>query len=123
MAKYEPSALGESVPPHYRQQYQAEAPHYSEAFLLHGIDLLLEGERRQQYTRSPEIALEATLLKIALLPLALQSESLSSPTSPPPSSPSSPPSPKARTGITRTSVPQSLDEVKKKPLNLPNERN
>ncbi|MDW8134120.1 MAG: DNA polymerase III subunit gamma/tau [Bacteroidia bacterium] len=75
VAKYEPQALSESVPPHYRQRYIQESEAYSEAFLIHGIDLLLEGERRQQYSRSPEIVLETTLFKIALLPMALQAPS------------------------------------------------
>ncbi|MEN2993315.1 MAG: DNA polymerase III subunit gamma/tau [Bacteroidia bacterium] len=111
LARYQPQALMETLPPHYRERYRQEAGQYSEAFLLHSIDLLLEGERRQAYTRSPEIALETTLLKIALLPQVLNTElgAISqrpvsdSVTFPPPST-------SRRSG----EVVSSLEEVKKK---------
>ncbi|MCS7297847.1 MAG: DNA polymerase III subunit gamma/tau [Bacteroidia bacterium] len=98
LAKYQPHALGESVPPHYRQRYIEESTEYAEAFLLHAIDLLLEGERRLLYSRAPELVVETVLLKIALLPQALRLET------PAVLSPST----------TRTSVPRTLEEVKKK---------
>ncbi|MCS6790297.1 MAG: DNA polymerase III subunit gamma/tau [Bacteroidia bacterium] len=118
LAQYEPSALSEGIPPHYRQKYLETAPHYSEGFLLHAIDLLLEGERRQMYSRSPEIVLEATLLKIALLPQALSAPATASATSAPGSlatstrSASSPAS-------SRPQVPRSLEEAKKKSSKTP----
>ncbi|GIV22619.1 MAG: DNA polymerase III subunit gamma/tau [Bacteroidia bacterium] len=124
LAQYLPQALAEHIPPHYREKYTQQALAYSAAFLLHGIDILLEAERRQQYTRAPEIALEAALLKIALLPQALRPEAPPTSSTPSPSAkaPSSAtPSgsteakatPPARTS-TRPSLPRSLDEVKKK---------
>lgn len=118
LARYQPEVLGQAVPPHYQLRYREAATQYSEAFLLHGIDLLLEGERRQQYSRSPEIVLEATLLKLALLPMAFQGPStplpaqasegkrLSGPAAPPPDKPTAVPA--------RTQVPLSLEEAKKK---------
>lgn len=123
LAKYHPAALGESIPPHYRERYIQAAGSYSEAFLLHAIDLLLEGERRLGYTRSPEIALETTVLKIALLPQALEdavpmatpSGSATQMATPPPA-PTNPVAPASdpATRPARSSLPRSLDEVKKK---------
>ncbi|MCX8112241.1 MAG: DNA polymerase III subunit gamma/tau [Bacteroidia bacterium] len=114
LAKYQPSALGETIPPHYRQRYVEESSSYSEAFLLHAIDLILEGERRLGYTRSPEIALETTILKIALLPQALRLEDLRHAESPLPSLHT--PSGSRPTKVAeRPSIPRTLEEVKKKP--------
>ncbi|MCS7161932.1 MAG: DNA polymerase III subunit gamma/tau [Bacteroidia bacterium] len=111
LARYQPKALVETLPPHYRKRYQEEAGRYSEAFLLHSIDLLLEGERRQAYTRSPEIALETTLLKIALLPQVLNTEpGAISQKAVSDAVPSPPPSMGRRPG----GVARSLEEVKKK---------
>ncbi len=114
LARYEPKALQENLPPHYRKRYEEEAPQYAEAFLLHGIDLLLEAERRQTYSRAPEIALEVAVLKIALLPMALSEKK--GPESPPPSPAPSLPSARAASPSpsARPTVPRSLEEVKKK---------
>ncbi|MCX7606494.1 MAG: DNA polymerase III subunit gamma/tau [Bacteroidia bacterium] len=111
LARYHPAALSENLPPHYRNRYETECQTYSEAFLLHAIDLLLEGEKRQLYSRAPDIALEATLLKIALLPLALRTES--PPPSPTPPNPS-PPKESTTTSPKRPQIPRSLEEAKKK---------
>lgn len=116
LARYQPEALGQTLPPHYQQRYRAEAQRYSESFLLHGVDLLLEGERRQQYSRSPEIVLEATLLKISLLPQAFQG----APSPPPAQAPAPQEAPRRpsaappKAAPPRTQVPLSLDEAKKK---------
>ncbi|MCS7153619.1 MAG: DNA polymerase III subunit gamma/tau [Bacteroidia bacterium] len=107
LAKYQPSALGEGIPPHHRLRYKEEAPRYSEAFLLHAIDLLLEGERRLSYTRSPNIALETTILKIALLYQALRVEA-------PMPSPSISQAARPSTLSERPSIPRTLEEAKKK---------
>lgn len=120
LARYHPAALGESIPPHYRQRYEEAAGQYSEAFLLHAIDLLLEGERRLSYTRSPEIALETTILKIALLPQALMAATTSSVSVPSQAAVPAASAPISRTEGTaggpsrRLMVPRSLEEVKKK---------
>lgn len=111
LARYQPEALGQTVPPHYQRRYREAAQQYKEAFLLHGIDLLLEGERRQQYSRSPEIVLEATLLKISLLPQAFQG--MPSPSPAPTASPRLSAAP-AKAPSPRAQVPLSLEEAKKK---------
>lgn len=108
LAKYQPSALGESIPPHHRSQYKEKASQYSEAFLLHAIDLLLEGERRLSYTRSPNIALETTILKIALLYQALRVEA------PTPSLSSTSQATRPTPLSERPGIPRTLEEVKKK---------
>lgn len=121
LARYHPGALGENIPPHYRRRYEEAAGQYSEAFLLHAVDLLLEGERRLSYTRSPEIALETTVLKVALLPQALTAENTSPVAAPaqtdtapaPAASISSPGGTTAGPGR-RPAVPRSLEEAKKK---------
>lgn len=123
LAQYLPQALAEHIPPHYREKYSQQASVYSAAFLLHGIDILLEAERRQQYTRAPEIALEAALLKMALLPQALRLEGPEASSLPsakasalatPSAATEGQTAPPATRTATRTSIPRSLDEVKKK---------
>ncbi|MEN3039960.1 MAG: DNA polymerase III subunit gamma/tau [Bacteroidia bacterium] len=118
LAQYEPQALGQSVPPHYRSRYESSASQYSEAFLLHAIDLLLEGERRLSYTRFPEIAVETTLLKVALLPQALyrvaETEVASPPSTGASTSPSSSSISNSRASAGIPTIPRSLEEVKKK---------
>lgn len=123
LAQYLPQALAEHIPPHYREKYTQQAPTYSAAFLLHGIDILLEAERRQQYTRAPEIALEAALLKMALLPQALRLEGPETSSLPsakasalatPSAATEGQTTPPATRTATRTALPRSLDEVKKK---------
>lgn len=124
LAHYEPKALQENLPPHYRKRYEEEAPRYAEAFLLHGIDLLLEAERRQTYSRAPEIALEAAVLKIALLPMALTEKKAPEPqsaASPPPAPPTRPAS--STSSTPRATLPRSLEEVKKKSSVPPKEPN
>ncbi|MCS6895504.1 MAG: DNA polymerase III subunit gamma/tau [Bacteroidia bacterium] len=126
LAQYEPEALGQTIPPHYRSRYEEIAPTYSEAFLLHAIDILLEGERRMSYTRFPEVVIETTFLKVALLPQALQREEVSETA---PARPSTAPQAAARPSSSSTAkpstslsnIPRSLDEVKKKssPLDKP----
>lgn len=119
LARYQSEALSEAIPPHYRKRYIQESANYSEAFLLHAIDLLLEGERRLTYTRAPEIAVETTFLKIALLIHALSgSEPVISPSkgasSPTPVS-SAPAAGAARTVASpRSTIPRDLNELKKK---------
>jgi DNA polymerase III gamma/tau subunit len=126
LAQEAPQALSESIPPNYQQRYRETAPLYSRAFLLHGLDILLEADRRLTFTRAPEIAVEVALSKIALLYQALQAAP--SPTPAAAASPQvatsqapvpSPPPPKspaqksdASTGL--VDLPQSLQEVKKK---------
>lgn len=124
LARYEPKALQESLPPHYRQRYQEEGPRYAEAFLLHGIDLLLEAERRQTYSRAPEIALEVAVLKIALLPAALSEKKAreDAPVSFNPSTPSARPA-SSSASTARPTLPRSLEEVKKKSSVPPGEPN
>ena len=125
LAQEAPDALGESIPPHYQKQYREAAPTYSRAFLLHGLDILLEAERRLTFTRAPEIAIEVALSKIALLHQALQAPT--QPTASPPTGTSTPasastptpqkapsPSPSANPSPTLIDLPQSLQDIKKK---------
>ncbi len=121
LAQEAPTALSESIPPHYQQQYREAASAYSRAFLLHGLDILLEAERRLTFTRAPEIAIEVALSKIALLYQALQANSQPRPTSTHSSSTPPPSTPKTQTPSTPSpsppsliELPQSLQEVKKK---------
>ncbi len=127
LAQEAPQALSESIPPNYQQRYRQAAPLYSRAFLLHGLDILLEAERRLTFTRAPEIAVEVALSKVALLYQALQtapSPTPATPASPQAASPktaeplSSPPqktpSQKSDTSARVVDLPQNLQEVKKK---------
>ncbi len=127
LAQEAPEALGESIPPHYQKQYREVAGTYSRAFLLHGLDILLEAERRLSFTRVPEIAVEVALSKIALLYQALQAAPHPSPSASAPSpspSASSPPSsaPKVQSPPPTSSespaglleLPQNLEALKKK---------
>ncbi len=63
LAQEAPQALSESIPPNYQQRYRETAPLYSRAFLLHGLDILLEADRRLTFTRAPEIAVEVPSVK------------------------------------------------------------
>ena len=126
LAQEAPQALSESIPPNYQQRYRETAPLYSRAFLLHGLDILLEADRRLTFTRAPEIAVEVALSKIALLYQALQAAPSPTPAAaaspqvatsqtpaPPPPPPKSPAQKSdASTGL--VDLPQNLQEVKKK---------
>ena len=124
LAQEAPEALSESIPPHYQKQYREAAGAYSRAFLLHGLDILLEAERRLSFTRVPEIAVEVALSKIALLYQALQAASqpgpsapVSSPASASPSSPPKPQPPSLKASESPSGLPdlpQTLQELKKK---------
>ncbi len=127
LAQEAPEALGESIPPHYQKQYREVAGAYSRAFLLHGLDILLEAERRLSFTRVPEIAVEVALSKIALLYQALQAAPHPSPSasaasfsplasSPPSSGPKvqSPPPTPSESPAGLLELPQNLEALKKK---------
>lgn len=111
LARENPNALADSIPPHYRARYEAVAASYPEGFLLHSLDILLEAEQRQTYTRHPEVALELAVAKIGLLYQAISAEEKPQvPKSPASSVPLETPSP----SLPLSDIPKSLSEVKKK---------
>jgi DNA polymerase-3 subunit gamma/tau len=130
LAQEAPQALSETLPPHYRQRYENEASAYGRAFLLHGLDILLEAERRLTFTRLPEVAVEIALAKVGLLYQALQAPAgpsvtplptpteavpiadTAKPSSLPSAAPSAPEGSKATQSLFE--VPQSLQDIKKK---------